>query len=69
MRFITRWWRHGGRMITYIPVLLLLDLGGPSTATALQFDTYSVSAFIEPPSTTGFPQTATQVTATRRISA
>jgi hypothetical protein len=48
MRLITRWWRHGGAMTTYLLFLLLLDFSGPGTASALQFDTFSVSGFIQP---------------------
>jgi hypothetical protein len=58
---ITRGWRHGGRMITCLSVLVLLGVAGP--AAALQFDSYSVSALIEP--NPDFPfQTLASVTAT-----
>jgi hypothetical protein len=50
---ITRCWRRGGRITTYLSLLLLLGLGIPAPATALQFDSYSLSAFVEPiPGTT-----------------
>jgi len=54
----------GGRLMAYLSVLLALGLAGPGRATALQFDSFSVSAFIEPPSTTGFPVTGVSITAT-----
>jgi len=46
--------RHGGRMALGPTVLLLFSLAAPGTADALQFDTYSLSAFIEsePPGST-----------------
>ncbi len=53
-----------GRMTTYLSLLLLLGLWAPAPAAALQFDSFSVSAFIEPPSTTGFPVTGVSITAT-----
>ena len=52
---MARCWRHGGRVTDYLSVLLALGLVGPGSASTLQFDSFSVSAFIEPPSTTGFP--------------
>jgi hypothetical protein len=58
MRLTTRWWRHVGKMTTYLPVLLLLDLGVPGPASALQFDTYSVSGFIAPGPFSGLGGTA-----------
>jgi len=54
-------WLRDGRIVA---MLLLVGLSGPGSAAALQFDSFSVSATIEPPSTTGFPQTEVQITAT-----
>ena len=47
----TRHGRHGGPLTAYLS-LLLLGLGIPTPATALQFDSYSLSAFVESRSTT-----------------
>jgi len=65
LRLAKRYRQLGGRMTLYLSVLLLLGLAGPGPgpASALQFDSFSVSAFIEPPFD-GNPFPSTQVTAT-----
>jgi len=50
-------------MTAYLSLLVLLGLGASAPAAATQFDTFSVSGFIEPPSTTGFPVTEVHVSA------
>lgn len=54
-------------MTTYLAVLLLLGLIGPGTATALDFDSYSMSAFIQPPFTNGGSASLTATTPDFRL--
>ena len=52
-------WTHGGRMALDLAVVLLFGLAAPSTASALQFDSFSLSAFVESTAITGVRPVAT----------
>jgi hypothetical protein len=56
--------RHGGRLTMAVSILLFFGLAAPRTTNALQFDTYSLSAFVVSPQVTGGSFPGARFTAT-----